>query len=448
VLEAGGSGEGIEKTLAGAASPAAAVPAALHAALMARLDRLGRVAKEVAQIAAAIGREFSYELVAPVAERGEVELQDALGRLGEAGLIFSRGVPPYATYLFKHALVGDAAYASLLRRRREQLHARIAAVLEADFPDRIALEPELLARHLTEAGLLERAVRYWLRAGERATDRLAYLEAIAHLKRGIEIVARLPESRERDEQELFLQAALLPPYGANEGYASAALKQAAKRAVDLGGRIGVESPAQIQAVWAHNWLALVYMHRGELRTALTIGEEGFGLAERLGDRLIFGQMHHRVGEVGFYLGHLPAARRHFEEGLALYDPERDRATAARLGYDLCMGCHAWLGFTLWDQGFPAGALRHGEEAIAAARAAAHPMSEAWALTFVAWVHLKRGEVALCLDRAKAAFALATEQVLSWWALSATRFPVGLSRTRVKRTKDLPGCARGSTPVAR
>src|SRR5262249_46663457 len=155
MLEAGGRGEGIEKTLGGAVSPSATVPAALHAPLMARLDLLGQAAREIAQIAAAIGREFSYELLAPVAGRREGELLDALGRLAEAGLVFHRGTPPHATYLFKHALVRDAAYGSLLRRRREELHARIAVVIEADFADRVAAEPELLARHLTEAGLPE-----------------------------------------------------------------------------------------------------------------------------------------------------------------------------------------------------------------------------------------------------------------------------------------------------
>ncbi len=189
VLEAGGSGEGIEKTLAGAVSPSAAVPAALHAPLMARLDRLGQATKEIAQIAAAIGREFPYELLASVAERGEAELQKGLGRLGEAGLIFSRGAPPHATYLFKHALVRDAAYGSLLRRRREELHTRIAAVLEAEFADRVAAAPELLARHLTEAGLLEKAVSYWQRAGERATR--AFGKPGGH---------RAPDARDRGPQ--------------------------------------------------------------------------------------------------------------------------------------------------------------------------------------------------------------------------------------------------------
>jgi predicted ATPase len=137
---------------------------------------------------------------------------------------FPRGAPPYATYLFKHALLRDAAYGSLLRRRRDELHARIAVVLEAAFADRVAAEPEVLAWHLTEAGLFEKAVPWWQRAAERATARSAYREAIAHLKRGIEILRRLPPSRARDEQELLLQAALLAPLGAHEGYASAALE--------------------------------------------------------------------------------------------------------------------------------------------------------------------------------------------------------------------------------
>ena len=373
VLEAGGGSEGVESTLVGAVSPSAAVPAALQAPLMARLDRLGRAPKEVAQVAAAIGREFSYELLAPVAERGEAEVLVALGRLADAGLVFSRGTPPHATYLFKHALVRDAAYGSLLRRRREELHARIAAVLEADFANRIAVEPELLARHLTEAGLLEKAVPYWQKAGERANERSAYLEAIAHLKRGIEILERLPESRERDEQEVLLQAALLGPSGA----IGAGAGEAARRAVELGGRIGADLPGRFQALVARGWLAAVYMHRGELRAGLAIAEEALGLAERLGDPYMLILFHFTMGQFHLFLRDLAAARRHLEKGLALYDPERDRAKAARVSFDACMACHSYLGLVLWDQGFPNEALRHAEDATAAARAAAHPLSEAW-----------------------------------------------------------------------
>jgi predicted ATPase len=235
VLEADGRGEGVEKMLARAPSPLAVVPAALHGPLMARLDRLGRAAKEIAQIAATIGREFSYELLAPVAQHSDKELLGALGRLGDAGLILCRGSPSSATYLFKHALVKDAAYGSLLRRRREELHARIAAVLQADFADRVAVEPELLARHLTEAGRFEEAGSYWLRAGERAAERSANLEAVAHLRRGLEVISRLPEGQARDEQELRVQAALMGPLSAKGGFASAELERAAGRAVALGG---------------------------------------------------------------------------------------------------------------------------------------------------------------------------------------------------------------------
>jgi class 3 adenylate cyclase/predicted ATPase len=418
VLEAGGFGAEVERTLARAVSPSAAVPPALHAPLMARLDRLGQAPKEIAQIAAAIGREFSWELLAPVAQRREADLLGALGRLCEAGLVFSRGAPPDATYLFKHALVRDAAYGSLLRRRREELHARIAAALEADFADRVAAEPELLARHLSEAGLLDKAVRWWLRAGERATQHSANVEAIAHLKRGIELLERLPESRERDEQELFLQAALLAPLTAKEGYASAKVERTAKRAVALGPRIAADSPAQFQAVLALGWLAVGHMHRGELRTGLAIAEQALDFAERLGDPLLLGHAHIVMGQFQFYLGDLAAARRHLEEALALYDTERDRSKAARHGYDFCMACHSWLGLVLWQQGLLNQALDHAEEAIAAARAAGHPLSEAWALSLAAMLHQWRGEVALCLERAEADLALSSEQVLPFYAAHA------------------------------
>jgi len=163
---------------------------------MARLDRLGPRPKEIAQIAAVIGREFSYELLAPVTDRNETELADALGRLADAGLVYSRGTPLDATYLFKHTLVRDAAYASLLRRRREELHARIAAVLVTEFPEFAAAQPEIVAHHYTDAGLAEQAVPYWQRAGERAIERSANLEAITHLTRGIEMLKSLPGSLE------------------------------------------------------------------------------------------------------------------------------------------------------------------------------------------------------------------------------------------------------------
>jgi predicted ATPase len=305
-----------------------------------------------------------------------------------------------------------------LRRRREALHTRIAAVLEAEFADRVAAAPELLARHLTKAGFLERAVSYWQRAGERAIERSANLEAIAHLKRGIEVLSRLPESAGRDEQELLLQAALIGPSGANEGFASAGVKKAATRAVELGRSIGANSPAQSDVILAHGSLARFHMWRAELRTALGLADEALRLAERLGDPPLLSRAHYVIGVVHFHLGDSAAAHRHFENGLALYDPQRDRAKAARVGYDICTACHALLGFVLWERGYPDEGLRHAEEAIAAARAASHPLSEVWALSHAAYIHQYRGEIALCLERAEATLALAIEQVLPFYAAHA------------------------------
>ena len=418
VLEADGRGEGVEKMLARAPSPPAVVPAALHGPLMARLDRLGRAAKKIAQIAAAIGREFSYELLAPVAEHSDKELLGALGRLGDAGLILCRGSPSSATYLFKHALVKDAAYGSLLRRRREELHARIAAVLQADFADRVAVEPELLARHLTEAGRFEEAGSCWLRAGERAAERSANLEAVAHLRRGLEVISRLPEGQARDEQELRVQAALMGPLSAKGGFASAELERAAGRAVALGGQIGAASAAQVQAVWARLWVASVHIHHAELRVGLAIAAEASDLANRVGDPHVLSRFHLVLGFGHLYLGDLAVARLHLEEGLALYVPERDRAKAARYGYDSCMAHHSWLGFVLWYQGLPDQALHHEEKAVAAARAASHPLSEAWALSYAAFVHHLRGEVTRCLERAQATLTLATQQMLPHFTAQA------------------------------
>ena len=190
VLEAESEGEA-RQTAAAVPSPALAVPASLHASLMARLDRLGP-AKEVAQIGAAIGREFSHALLAAVARKPEAELQSALDRLIAAGLLFRQGVPPHATYLFKHALVQDAAYGTLLREPRRALHARIAETLESQFAEIAENQPELLARHCTEAGLIEKAAGLWGKAGQRSLERSALVEAVEQLTRALDQIATLP----------------------------------------------------------------------------------------------------------------------------------------------------------------------------------------------------------------------------------------------------------------
>jgi len=207
VLESGDAGNQVAAGLAASPLPALSIPATLHASLIARLDRLGPIAKEIGQIGAVLGREFGYDLVEQVAQRPAVELRAGLDRLVKAGLLFCREVAPQSSYLFKHALVQDAAYGTLLRARRQELHDRVAAVLEQHFADLVERRPELLAHHLTAAGDTERATGQWLKAGHYAAARLAHLEAIRHFERGLETLAALPEGRARDGREIELQLA-------------------------------------------------------------------------------------------------------------------------------------------------------------------------------------------------------------------------------------------------
>src|SRR5262249_29975972 len=226
--------------------------ATLHASLVARLDRLGPMPKETAQIGAVLGREFSHELIEPVAQRPERELQAALRQLTDAGLLFCRGTAPHASYLFKHALVQDAAYGTLLRAKRQELHGRVTAALETHFADLVERQPELLAHHLTAAGDMERAAHQWLKAGRHAATQSAYLEAIAHLERGLRLLHSLPESPDRDRCEIDLQLALAVCVLTAKGAAAAKLLY--MRASDLAESSG--SPQQrfdaLYGLWQSN----------------------------------------------------------------------------------------------------------------------------------------------------------------------------------------------------
>jgi len=228
VLEAG-TESAAEHTAAALPLSALAVPATLHASLMARLDRLG-AAKEVAQIGAAIGREFSHALLAAVVRKPEAEFKLALDRLIAAGLLFRQGMPPHATYLFKHALVQDAAYGTLLRDPRRALHARIAETLESQFADIAERQPELLARHCAEAGLIEKAASQWGRAGQRSLERSALVEAGEQLGRALTQIAALPTTPALRREEIKLQVALITPLQHVKGYAAPEPRAAAERA--------------------------------------------------------------------------------------------------------------------------------------------------------------------------------------------------------------------------
>ena len=249
-----------------------AIPATLQDSLMARLDRLPMV-REVAQLGAVLGREFAYEMVKALAAVEESTLQDRLGQLVDAELLYQRGRPPRAKYMFKHALIQDAAYASLLKRTRQQYHQQIAQMLEAEFPETVEAEPELVAHHLTEAGLNEQAVGYWQQAGRRATQRSANVEAINHLTKGLEVLMTLPDTLERARQELDVQVTLGPVLMAVKGQSSPDTERAYARARELCQQVG-ETP-QLFPVLHGLWR--FYMVRAEFQTTRELAEQLFTL---------------------------------------------------------------------------------------------------------------------------------------------------------------------------
>ena len=312
--------------------PPLAIPTTLHDSLMARLDRLATV-KGLAQLGATLGREFSYELLQAVSPWDEGTLQQGLHQLVEAEFLYQRGLPPQATYRFKHALIQDTAYQSLLRSTRQQYHQRIAQVLEAQFPATVATQPELLAQHYTEAGLVEQAMGYWQRAGQRALQRSAYAEAVAHLRQGLVALTRLPETPARRQQELDLQVALGTAVSATQGYAASDAERAYARARELCGQLG-DTPQLLPVL---RGLMSYYQSRGDLQTALQLGEQLLRLAQAQPDPAPLLLTHYQLGNILFWRGEPAVAQTHLTQALALYDPQAHRPLAGRYGLDLGVG---------------------------------------------------------------------------------------------------------------
>ena len=327
VLEAESEGEA-QRTAAAVPLSALAVPASLHASLMARLDRLGP-AKEVAQIGAAIGREFSHALLAAVVHKPKAELGAALDRLMAAGLLFRQGVPPYASYRFKHALVQDAAYGTLLRESRRALHARIAETLEGQFAEIAENQPEILARHYTEAGLIEKAAGFWGKAGQRSLQRSALVEATEQLKRALGQIAALPATPALRREQIKLQVALITPLFHVKGYAAPETKAAAERArllIEQAEALGEppEDKLLLFSVLYSFWVANNVAFNGDLMRERAA--QFLALAEKQGATgpLMIG--HRLTGTTLLYTGEIAQGQSHFDQVLALYDPA-DASTA-------------------------------------------------------------------------------------------------------------------------
>ena len=365
---AGGSDAAARGTLAMIPGGRLAVPATLQASLMARLDRLGPGPKEIAQIGAAIGREFSYELLAAVTPRGAAETQAALGRLVAAGLVFQRGIPPSAEYQFKHALVQDTAYGTLLRGPRQALHGRIAAAIGECSPGTAERQPELLAHHLAEAGQPERAACYWLDAGRRAAARSANIEAVAHLQRGIEALAQLAETPERIRLELALQLARGPAVMSIRGFGAPDAEAAYRRARELAELCG-DNRALFAAIWGE-WLVTGQTAGGGHREDLV--DELFRVAEPLGDPGLRMQAHHAAWATLIFQGDLLRGNEHVRQGLNLYD-RNEHGTHALLfgGHDPAVCGTGQAAMALWMLGYPDQAVASAGRAIDFAKDVAH-----------------------------------------------------------------------------
>jgi len=318
VLESAGHGDRVAAVLATTSQTALSVPATLHASLMARLDRLGPTAKEIAQIGAVLGREFAYELIEPVTQRSARELQTTLDQLSDAGLLFCRGTAPHASYLFKHALVQDAAYSTLLRGRRQELHARVASALERHFADLVERQPELLAHHLTAAGSSEHAADQWLKAGQHAAERVAHLEAIRHFDRGLATLGTLPEGPTRDAREIELQLARGLAHFAAKGFSAAEAAQAYTRALELAEQRG--DVRQLFTAVYGLWQSA--NGAGHIRDCRRLSNRLQQLAAAEPDDELRLEAHHSAWATSLFAGDPTAAREHCEAGRRLYDPER------------------------------------------------------------------------------------------------------------------------------
>jgi len=328
----------------------------------------------------------------------------------EAEFLYQQGLPPQATYLFKHALIQDTAYQSLLRSTRQQYHQRTAQVLETRFPETGETQPELLAHHYTEAGLGAQAIPYWQRAGQKAIQRSAHAEAIAHITQGLEVLPTLPDTVERSYQELLLQTTLGPSLMAARGFAAPEVGLAYARARELCRQMG-ETPQLFPVLYG---LYRFYLLRAELHTARELGEQLLTLAQPQQDPALLLPAHRALGDALFWLGEMAAARAHLEQGIVLYNPQQHRSLAFLYGDDPGVDCLSYVAWVLWWLGYPDQALQRIEAALTLARQLAHPMSLARALSFVAWLHQFRREGWAVQEQAETAIALTTEQGIPIW----------------------------------
>jgi class 3 adenylate cyclase/predicted ATPase len=416
VLESGLLREEADRYVLDGALPPLAIPTTLHDSLMARLDRLASV-RRVAQIGAAIGREFSYALLRTVSRLPEDELQAALGRLVASELVFQRGTPPDAVYAFKHALVQDAANGSLLRSSRQQLHAQIAEALAAHSPELMDSQPELFAQHYAKAGLIEKSVASWGKAARRSAACSAMAEAAAQFQKGLDQLALLPDDPDRQRQELELRSGLGAAFMLVKGFAAPETGQAFARSRELWEQLG--SPSEFLNIpWGQtNYHTIA----GEFDQAQIVAEDLLHLSHQRDDKAGLVMAHLSSGRNLMYMGSFARSRSHLEEGLALYDPISHRSLVHQTGTHPHVNIQPFLGIVLFCLGFPDQALAQANAAIAEARRLAHPGSLAASVALVAILLSLVGEVAAFEERTEEFVAVAAEQGFPYWIAAGTIF---------------------------
>ena len=412
VLEAEGEGAAA-RAVAGIPSSALGVPASLHASLMARLDRLGE-AKAIAQTGAAIGREFSHALLAAVTGEGEARLAGLLDRLVQAGLLYRRGSANHATYLFKHALVQDTAYGTLLREPRRALHGRIATALEGRFPEVAENQPELLARHFADAGSIEKAASLWGKAGQRSLDRSAPVEAEAQFKRGLEGIAALPGEPRRRRERIALQVGLAKALMHSKGYASPELKAAFEQTRVFVGEaeaLGepLDDPLVVFSVIFGFWMAnLVAFNADAVRE---LAAECLSLAEKHGGAvpLILGHFLNGMGLV--VSGDFSQGLLHLNSAHALYNPDEHSQALLQFGADVGIWSLLPRCYALWALGRPGAARADVERAIALARRIGHLPTLMGVLHLIGSTQLRLGNIAAARAQADELVALAEDKAV-------------------------------------
>jgi class 3 adenylate cyclase/tetratricopeptide (TPR) repeat protein len=384
-----------ERLVEAVPSPAITVPATLHASLLARLDRLGP-AKELAQIGAVIGRGFSHALLAAVTHKPEAELRATLDRLIRAGLLFRQGSPAHVIYHFKHALVRDAAYSTLLREPRRALHARIAETLDSQFAEVAENQPEVLARHWTEARQIEKAAMLWGKAGQRSLQRSALAEAAEQLRRALDQIASLPSSPGLRREEIKLQVALIAPLLHVKGYAAPETRSAVERArllIEQAEALGEppEDPLLLFSVLYALWVANLVAFNGNVMRELAVQFLSLASKQKATGPLMLG--HRLMGLSLLHTGDIVDGRRHLDHAITLYDSAKYRSLATRFGQDVGAASLSWKSIATWLLGYPEDALVATEHALQIAREVDHPPTLMYILNFSAWIHVWCGNFA-------------------------------------------------------